>query len=108
MRGRCRAALRTREERPTLTWPALGPLNYGAAAPPLAHGGTVAPPPPLAPPRPTNPPTLLSPPGLPLAVPGEVDEAFASRFAAECEAATGVRVRAWPARFAEDGPHVLL
>ena len=37
---------------------------------------------------------------------GEEDEAFAARVAAECEAATGVRVRAWTARFAE-GPRVV-
>ena len=37
---------------------------------------------------------------------GEEDEAFAARVAAECEVATGVRVRAWTARFA-DGPRVV-
>ena len=37
---------------------------------------------------------------------GEEDEAFAARVAAECEAATGVRVRAWTARFVE-GPRVV-
>ena len=37
---------------------------------------------------------------------GEEDEAFAARVAAECEVATGVRVRAWTARFAE-GPRVV-
>ena len=38
---------------------------------------------------------------------GEEEEAFAARVAAECEAAAGVRVRAWSARFAE-GPRVVL
>ena len=37
---------------------------------------------------------------------GEEDEVFAARVAAECEAATGVRVRAWTARFAY-GPRVV-
>ena len=38
---------------------------------------------------------------------GEEEEAFAARVAAECEAAAGVRVRAWSARFAE-GPRAVL